>query len=76
MSDRIPALDSQDGYKRVLINRRWVDNPAIRGGRYVSQRPKTSRTKREPVETKVAVEVADPAISDPHDAGSTKETQA
>lgn len=51
MSERVLAYDIATGEK-TLINWRWVDNPAISGGRYVSKkpRPKSSRTKREPVE--------------------------
>lgn len=67
MAEQILAYDAQTGEK-TLVNRRWVDNPAIGDGRYVSQlpTPKTSRPKRGPVDTNT-----EPA---PDSGDSTEET--
>jgi len=75
MPENIIAYDSITGEK-VSVNRRWVDNPGIKHGGYVSKPPaKTSRTKREPVKTnKVADVVADPTDTPPIDGDSTEET--
>lgn len=61
--DYMNAFRADTG-ERAYVPRRWVDNPAIFGGRFVSTKPpKTSRAKREPVETEVAATAADDTAS-------------
>lgn len=75
MPERISAHDTITG-ERAYVPWRWVDNPGIKNGRYVSeQADKTSRSKRGPVDNKkVADVVAAPANMAPAAGDSTKET--
>lgn len=79
MAADIGAFDATTG-KRVRVPRRWIDNPAIYHGRYVSEtpkpkpKPKSSRAKRESVETKAASEAADATDNAPATGDSTEES--
>ncbi|MFW7414758.1 hypothetical protein [Demequina sp. SO4-18] len=74
MSERISAYDATTG-ERTYVSRRWVDNPGIANGRYVSKLPtKTSRAKREPVDSPEVAESVTDHTDTPSPEGLNEET--
>lgn len=75
MTDRKVNAYVKDTGEPVTVPWRWVDNPGIRAGRYVSKRPtKASRAKREePVNPEATPDVADPIDTTTPSVDDTKE---